>query len=83
MSIGADYMIEDNILYKYADSGTDFTWTLVDTLTPKVKGYNVEWRVPVSDLASPRTTQSVVFSGSGYAPTAYTNVIILTRVNAH
>lgn len=78
-SIGADYMIENNTLYQYAGTGTDWTWTLVDTITPEMRGYTVSWRVPVSDITNPATTQSVVFDGNGFAPTAYSSVITLVQ----
>jgi hypothetical protein len=77
--IGADYMIENNTLYRYAGSGTDWTWTMVDTISPKIKGYTVEWKVPASDLANPATTQTVVFGGNGFAPTAYSLVVTVSR----
>jgi len=77
--LGADYLIENNTLYQYAGSGTDWTWTMVATINPRRNGYNVRWRVPLSDLANRTRTQSVVFGGNGYAPTAYSLVITLNR----
>jgi chitodextrinase len=76
-SLGADYLIENDTLYQYVGSGTDWAWKLVDTISPKFKDYTVSWKVPVSDFANPATTQSVVFSGNGFAPTAYSRVITL------
>ena len=76
-SIGADYLIENGTLYQYAGSGTDWTWTMVDTITPRVKGYNVSWKVPVSDFINPAPTQSVVFNGTGFAPNSYSSVLTL------
>jgi hypothetical protein len=73
--LGADYMIENNFLYKYAGTGTDFTWTYIDTMPPAFNGYNITWTVPASDITNPGPVQSVVFSGNGYAPTAYANAI--------
>ena len=77
--VGADYMIENDTVYRYAGSGTDWTWTIVDTISPKIKGYTAEWKVPVSDLTNPATTQAVVFGGNGFAPTAYSLVITLNQ----
>ena len=77
--LGADYMIENNTLYRYAGSGTDWTWTMVDTISPKIKGYTVEWKVPASDLANRAGPQTVVFGGNGFAPTAYSLVITVGR----
>ncbi len=78
-ALGADYVIENNTLYQYAGSGTDWTWAIVDTINPRFRDYQVRWRVPVSDLTNQAPTQSVVFGGNGFAPTAYSTVVTLSR----
>jgi chitodextrinase len=77
--IGADYVVENGTLYKYAGSGNDWTWTRVGNITPSVNGYTVTWTVPLADLTNAATTQKVVFEGNGFAPTAYSRVITLMQ----
>jgi hypothetical protein len=78
-TIGADYVIENGTLYKYAGSGNDWTWTQVDGVTPSINGYTITWTIPLADITNRATTQKVVFEGNGFAPTAYSNVITLVQ----
>jgi chitodextrinase len=80
-SLGADYMIENSTLFKYAGSGTDWSWTMIATIIPAVSGYTVTWAVPLSDLTNPAITQPVVFEGDGFAPAAYSRVINLRQLH--
>jgi hypothetical protein len=38
-AIGGDYMIEKGSFYKYAGSGTDWSWTYVGAVTPSGRNW--------------------------------------------
>jgi len=79
-SVGAEYMVENETLYKYAGSGTDWVWTVVAQITPRQFRQNtVQWRIPMSSLGNPRTSIAVAFSGNGFAPPASSRVITVTQ----
>jgi chitodextrinase len=72
--VGCDYLIESDVLYKYAGSGTDWTWSSTgDTPTVSVGiangGFLYSWQIDSSWLGSFGSTEHVVFLGSGYSPT--------------
>lgn len=70
--ICADYLIENDQVLKYSGSGSDFTYTLVDTVPPTVtNGDEYSWTISASDIGSP-AGQVVLFNGEGYAPLSYT-----------
>ncbi len=70
-SFCADYMIENGTLDKYAGSGTDFTWSPVETVTPTISGYGWSWTIQASAIGSPAEIETA-FNGDGYAPDTYT-----------
>ncbi|MCU7728927.1 spherulation-specific family 4 protein [Actinoplanes sp. KI2] len=67
--LGADYMIENNILYRSLSAG--WSWTPVTGVSPNmtVSGATYSWTVPLSALANPAASQQAVFNGN----TFYTN----------
>jgi hypothetical protein len=73
--LGADYMIENNTLYKSACAC--WGWTAVSGVSPNmtVSGSTYTWTVPLSALTNPATTQQAEFNGN----TSYTPVIAYSR----
>jgi hypothetical protein len=67
--LGADYMIENNILYRSLSAG--WSWAPVTGVSPTmtVNGATYSWTVPLSALANPAASQQAVFNGN----TSYTN----------
>ena len=86
-TIGCDYLIESDVLYKYAGSGTDWTWTSTgDAPTQTVSisdgGFLYSYQITSSWLGSFASTEHVVFLGSGYSPTnnpAYSALVTVTE----
>ena len=73
--ICSDYLIENGQLLKYAGSGTDFTYSLVDMVPPAVTGNDqYSWTIPATDIGS-AVGQVTLFNGEGYAPLSYTDLI--------
>ena len=48
--IAADWMIENNRLYSYAGSGTDWIWTPAGEVRYQANGHRVRWRVDATRL---------------------------------
>ena len=70
--ICADYLIENDQVLKYSGSGSDFTYTLVDTVPPTVtNGDEYSWTIRAADIGTP-TGQVALFNGEGYSPLSYT-----------
>jgi hypothetical protein len=69
--LGADYMIENNILYRSLSSG--WSWAAVGGVSPgmTVSGSTYSWTVPLSALPGLAATQQAVFNGN----TVYTGVL--------
>jgi chitodextrinase len=79
-AIGADYMIENTSLYKYAGSGTDWAWTYIGAVSPTVNGYAVTWPVPLSLFTSSVPASIMVqYEGDGFAPTGNSAAVSLTQ----
>jgi len=86
-TVGCDYLIESDVLYKYSGSGTDWTWTSTgDTATKTVSisngGFLYSYQLSSSWLGSFASTEHVVFIGSGYSPTnnpAYSALVTVTE----
>jgi len=79
-NVGCDYMIEDDSLYRYAGSGTDWSWTpLADDPQETVSGYTYSWTLQASWLGTHATTEKVVFNGSGYSADAWGSVVTVTQ----
>jgi hypothetical protein len=52
-TIGADYLIENGYLYRYAGSGGSWAWTLIKTVSLSKSSGVATWNVARSDLGSP------------------------------
>jgi hypothetical protein len=67
--LGADYMIENNILYRSLSAG--WSWAAVSGVSPNmtVSGSTYSWTVPLSGLPSLAASQQAVFNGN----TVYTS----------
>jgi hypothetical protein len=65
-ALGADYMIENNVLYR--SLSTDWSWTEVATnLRTTVSGSTRTWTLPLSGIGSPTGTQRMEFhTGTDY-----------------
>src|SRR6266480_2095113 len=57
--IGADYLIENGFLYRYAGSGGSWAWTLIKTLSLSKSNGMATWNVALSDLGSPSGINAV------------------------
>ncbi|MEV6850265.1 spherulation-specific family 4 protein [Actinoplanes sp. NPDC051411] len=70
--LGADYMIENNILYRSLSAG--WSWAPVTGVSPAmtVSGAAYSWTVPLSALPSPAATQQAVFNGNTFYTSALT-----------
>jgi Spherulation-specific family 4/Fibronectin type III domain len=86
-TVGCDYLIESSVLYRYAGSGTDWTWTSTgNTATKTVSitngGFLYSYQISSSWLGSSDTAQHIVFMGSGFSPTndpAYSALVTVTE----
>jgi hypothetical protein len=71
--LGADYMIENNILYRSLSAG--WSWAPVTGVSPgmTVSGSTYSWTVPLSALQNPAPTQQAEFNGNTFytAPLTY------------
>jgi hypothetical protein len=75
--ICSDYLIENDQVLRYTGTGTDFTYTTVDTVAPTVTaGDDYSWTIPAADIGTP-AGQTVLFNGEGYSPLSYTDPISL------
>jgi chitodextrinase len=75
--ICSDYLIENDQVLRYTGTGTDFTYTTVDTVVPTVTaGDNYSWTIPAADIGTP-AGQTVLFNGEGYSPLSYTDPVSL------
>jgi hypothetical protein len=73
----SDFLIENDQVLQYAGSGTDFTYTLVDTVAPTVTGGDqYSWTIPATDIGTP-SGQNALFNGEGYSPLTYTDQVSL------
>ncbi|MEZ0110760.1 hypothetical protein ABH920_004775 [Catenulispora sp. EB89] len=73
--LGADYMIENNTLYRSLSSG--WSWSPVSGVSPAMtqNGNVYTWTVPLSALGSSAATQRTVFNGNSF----YTAPITFSR----
>lgn len=79
-AIGCDYMIQDDALYKYAGSGTDWSWTAQSGApTETVTGDTYSWQIQAAWLGTHATTEQVAFNGSGYSPNAWSAIVSVTQ----
>ena len=71
--LGADYMIENNILYRSLSHG--WSWAPVNGVSPNMthNGNVYSWSIPLSALGTSAATQRAVFNGNTFytAPITY------------
>jgi len=82
---GNDFMIENNALYEYTGSGTDWTWSQVSGISPLVSssGNTYGWQIPISSLGSTvASPQIIVFHGQGNLPDAYSQQVTVTQTTS-
>lgn len=64
--IGSDYLLQGNLLYQYTGSGTDWSWSLVGSVSSSVSGDSAEFVFPRSLLGNP-TVLHLFFLGDSAA----------------
>ena len=52
-SIGADYLIQNNAIYRYTGTGNDWSWEFVESITTAVNGNQAEFVIPRSLIGNP------------------------------
>src|ERR1700756_2091997 len=57
--IGADYLIENGFLYRYAGSGGSWAWSLIKTVSLSKSNGVATWTIAPSDLGSPSSINAV------------------------
>jgi hypothetical protein len=62
--IGADYLLQGDRLYQHTGSGTEWSWSLVRTVTSSVAGDSVEFVFPRSLLGNPTVLHLFFLSDS-------------------
>jgi hypothetical protein len=65
--IGADYLIENGYLYRYAGSAGSWAWTLIKTLSLTESNGVATWNVAGSDLGSPSGITAIGNYNSAYS----------------
>lgn len=80
---GMDYLVENNGLFQYAGTGTDWTWAPVSGVSPLASSGNgtYSWTVPASALPNAHDVQTVVFQAAGTSPEAYSAPLTLSRTD--
>lgn len=79
-TIGADYLIENNNLYRYSGTGGSWAWTLVTTVPLTEASGVATWSVARASLGSPASLDAIGNYSSVYsAMMSYTLVAGTTR----
>ncbi|GAA0420587.1 hypothetical protein GCM10009133_31250 [Cocleimonas flava] len=65
-SIGADYVINGNVIERYIGTGTSWSWDVVTSSTLMYSGANVEMSFPRSSIGNPQSMK-VIFLGDNAA----------------
>lgn len=72
-TIGADYLIENGYLYRYAGSGGSWAWTLIKTVSLSKANAVATWTLARSDIGSPAGITAVGnYDSVNSAPVSYT-----------
>lgn len=66
-AIGANYLIENGFVFRYAGSNGSWAWTLVAPLTMSESGGIAKWTVPLVDIGSPSSLKAVGSYDSVYS----------------
>jgi hypothetical protein len=75
--IGADYLIENGFLYRYAGSGGSWAWTMIKTLSLSEANGVATWNVARSALGSPSGVTAI-----GNYNSVYSSALSYTFVQA-
>jgi hypothetical protein len=79
-TIGCDYLIESDVLYQYAGSGTDWTWTaLSGSPDETVNGSTYSWTIDTAWLSGIASTWRLVYAGATGATTAFSNTLTISE----
>jgi hypothetical protein len=82
--IGANYLVENGFLFRYAGSGGSWAWTLVTTLTLAESNGVATWTVPLADIGSPSSLKALGNYDSVYSsPVSYSLASAGTRNALH
>jgi hypothetical protein len=65
--IGADYLLQASILYRYTGGGTAWSWSAILEVTHKVHGERAEFVLPVNQLGADDDTIRVFLIGDNTA----------------
>ncbi|HTJ67125.1 MAG TPA: spherulation-specific family 4 protein [Actinospica sp.] len=79
--IGCDYLIDNNTLYKYAGTGTDWTWTALsgDSPSETTTGSTVSWTISTSWLTGTASTWRLVYAGSTSGVATFSNTLTISE----
>jgi len=78
--IGANYLIENGFIYRYAGSAGSWAWTLVTSLTLTESNGVATWTVPLADIGSPSSLRALGNYDSVYSsPVSYSLASAGTR----
>jgi hypothetical protein len=58
-AIGANYLIENGFIYRYAGTGGSWAWALVSPLSFTESSGVARWTVPLADIGSPTSLKAV------------------------
>jgi hypothetical protein len=79
-TVGCDYLIESDVLYRYSGSGTDWTWTaLSDSPDETVNGSTYSWRIDTAWLSGSASTWRLVYAGANGATSAFSNTLTISE----
>ena len=80
-AIGCDYLIDNDTLYKYAGSGTDWTWTALSGDSPNetVSGSTYSWSIDTAWLSGIASTWKLVYAGATGATAAFSNTLTINE----
>lgn len=77
--IGADYLIENGFLYKYAGSGGSWAWTEIKSVALTKSNGVATWNIAPSDLGSPSAITAVGNYNSVYSSALSYTLVQATR----
>ena len=79
-TIGCDYLIDNDTLYKYAGSGTDWTWTaLSGSPAETVSGSTISWTIDTAWLTGIASTWRLVYAGSNAGTATFSNTLTISE----
>jgi hypothetical protein len=80
--IGADYLVENSILYRYSGTNGSWAWTTVAPVTDTTASGVASWTIPLTDIGSPNHLNVIGndddSNGVNYYTVAQTQLIVLS-----